>query len=299
MGKERPLDYVPIHASIRRHRKTKRLHRALKLKPDMRAHWLVIELFLECADEYPDGVLRGVDASDLAEICGWHGDAGVFAAAMERAEWIRVIDGDWQISNWPEYGGKVIRRRELDRERQQRRRSRGVTRDTTVTPRESRNNPQQSTDSKSKRESKSKSERGNLARIPINGQSFGSAWIQGGQIHTPSDFEKATESIGVGGGVPAGLAPILPIEFHEFTYAVERTKETGAGIKYLIGVIVSEREQAERRRKLPPAEKKETPFERATRELLEMDPNGPDNPMAPIRPADDPIEGLLHDPGDG
>lgn len=118
MGKERPLDYVPVYASIRRHKKTRRLTRALG---DFhgKAYWYLIELFLELADEYPNGILPpGFEPEDIADICGWDGDADVFVEALTASGWLQhETDGSWSVINWEEYGGKVLRRRASERVR--------------------------------------------------------------------------------------------------------------------------------------------------------------------------------------
>lgn len=125
MGKERPLDYVPVYTSIRRHRKTRRFARALGGDQTVRPHWLLIELFLECADEYPSGILPAeVLEVDIADMAGWSGDEHHLVESLMSAGWIEKLpDGSWRLINWDEYGGKVLSRRTSDRDRKRQERS--------------------------------------------------------------------------------------------------------------------------------------------------------------------------------
>lgn len=125
MGKVRPIDWAPIYASIRRHRQTRRLGRMLKIS---RPWHLVIDLILEACDEYPTGELVGLEAEDIADICGWDGDPARLILALVDSDYlIEELEGGaakYTIANWRTYGGKVIDQREQAAERKRRQRAR-------------------------------------------------------------------------------------------------------------------------------------------------------------------------------
>jgi len=117
MARERPLDYFPAYANIRRHKKTRRLRRLIGDHGCIQTHWLILELFLEACEEYPDGHLEGVGVEELADICLWPDDPVEFGKSLIESGWIEDRDGALWISNWHEYGGRVIARRVEDRRR--------------------------------------------------------------------------------------------------------------------------------------------------------------------------------------
>jgi hypothetical protein len=136
VGKERPLEYVPAHTSIRRHIKTRRFSRELGHEhPEIKRHWLILELYLTCAEEYPTGQLPpGILPVDIAEMAGWPGDGEAFVDALRAADYLRELPGGgWEIVSWEDYAGKAIAKRRSDRGRK---RDDATTRDSAGIPRD-------------------------------------------------------------------------------------------------------------------------------------------------------------------
>jgi len=121
--KERPLDYIPLHLSIQAHKKTRRLKRMIGHQASVPVYWYVIELFLEIAKQYPDGLLGQLDPEDIADMAQWPGDPDLFLRGLISAEYLTETDDGLVMPTWGKYGGKVIERRVADRERKRKLRS--------------------------------------------------------------------------------------------------------------------------------------------------------------------------------
>lgn len=108
--------FVPIYGSIARSPKIKRAADALGVDRITMIGHLVI--FWNWAMEHaPDGRLDPFDYDDIGEAALWSGSGDRFVAALTHAG---LIDTEpFAIHDWHEYGGKVVYKRTLDRERQQ------------------------------------------------------------------------------------------------------------------------------------------------------------------------------------
>lgn len=114
--------YTPSHAELGQHPKTRKLARRLGVSiPTAIGH---LHLLWHFALKYAqDGDLSRFDNDEIADGCMWEGDPSDLYEAFCAAGWIE----DATIHDWHEYGGKAIKQKEGNAERQQRWRDRHKT----------------------------------------------------------------------------------------------------------------------------------------------------------------------------
>ncbi len=134
------MAWIESHQSLTRHPKMLRLATRVRVCPAQAIGHLHF-LSWRAVDYAPDGDLSRYAAQELAAACEWNGDPDLWLAALHESGW---IDPDGRLHNWDSYGGRLCRKRENNRVRQerwrQRRRenappddvTRGVTEDATV-----------------------------------------------------------------------------------------------------------------------------------------------------------------------
>lgn len=124
--------YTPSHAELAQHPKTRKLARLLGVSiPTALGH---LHLLWHFALKYAqDGDLTRFDDADIAEGCLWEGDPQTLCAALHGAGFVDTSANDeplgiW-LHDWQDYGGKAIKQKESNADRQQRWRDRqkGVT----------------------------------------------------------------------------------------------------------------------------------------------------------------------------
>lgn len=115
--------YTPSHVELAQHPKTRKLARLLGVSiPTAIGH---LHLLWHFALKYaPDGDLARFDADEIADGCLWEGDPAPLFASFVNAGW---VNNDATIHDWQEYGGKAIKQKEDNAERQQRWRDRHKT----------------------------------------------------------------------------------------------------------------------------------------------------------------------------
>jgi len=132
--------YTPSHAELAQHPKTRKLARLLGVSiPTALGH---LHLLWHFALNYaPDGNLARFDNDELADGCMWEGDSDLLVRSLWAAGWTEVpeAEGGPILHQWEEYGGKVLKQKESNAERQQQYRERQKTsprpsRNTRVTP---------------------------------------------------------------------------------------------------------------------------------------------------------------------
>lgn len=134
----------------------------------------------------------------------------------------------------------------------------------------------------------------------------GNGW-ESGSFQDPPELHQL-EQIGfkkfgqLGGAGQAAISGLMPIFLHEIDAAM---KTKGRSWTYAARVVESYREENDRGPAKPGSPNpppSKSAFARATKKLLEMDPDGtgnhPDDPLFGVRAADDAIAGLLSDPCD-
>jgi hypothetical protein len=107
------MAWIESHQELPRHPKTKRLARVLGISIPETIGYLHI-LWYWAMDFARDGDLSGFDVSEIADAAMWERDAQTFVnAAMEAG----FFDPDMHLHDWYDYAGKLIARREKDRDR--------------------------------------------------------------------------------------------------------------------------------------------------------------------------------------
>lgn len=120
------MAWIELHQSLtNNHRKVIKTAAALKLqKPYVIGH--LVCLWTWALDNTPDGILPNEPAL-IAEAAQWRGDEEKFFAALMDAPWIDDQgDGTFYLHDWHEYAGKLIERRERNREQMRRARVKHV-----------------------------------------------------------------------------------------------------------------------------------------------------------------------------
>jgi hypothetical protein len=119
--------YIPSHQELRDHPKVKRLARILDTSiPAAIGHLHC--LWWWALDYAPDGDVSRYDEFDLADAGMWEGDPGTFVKALQQCGpggTAGFLD-DAVLHDWPEYGGKMVAKREADRARKARSRQSDV-----------------------------------------------------------------------------------------------------------------------------------------------------------------------------
>lgn len=110
--------WIEAHQELRNHPKILRLARTLKIgKPQAIGHLLL--LWWWTLDYAPSGDVSAFAPSELASAAEWMRDANAFEEALTDAGW---LDLDRKIHNWKSYAGRLIARREADKQRKQKER---------------------------------------------------------------------------------------------------------------------------------------------------------------------------------
>jgi hypothetical protein len=110
------MAYTESHQSLARHPKTLRLMRRLGTsRAETIGH---LHLFWWwCLDYAPDGDLTPFDNEEIAIAAEWEGDADIYASAMISAGFIDDDDAVRSVHDWPDYGGKLLARKESNKNR--------------------------------------------------------------------------------------------------------------------------------------------------------------------------------------
>lgn len=114
--------WLKVDGGIFQHPKTRRVSRMLNIST-VHVVGHLVDMWIWGMHVFPQGVLTGADASDIAEAAEWTGDPEEFLTALlscgnggagflERNE-----EGTLIFHDWDEYGGQLIRKREADAER--------------------------------------------------------------------------------------------------------------------------------------------------------------------------------------
>ena len=119
------MAWIEAHQGLAQHPKTKRLARMLDISTAEAIGHLF--LFWWWALEYADdGDLSKFDAYDIADAAQWNGDAESFLEAMidcgpgDSGGFIERRDGGLFVHDWDEYMGRLLEKREQNKQRQTR-----------------------------------------------------------------------------------------------------------------------------------------------------------------------------------
>lgn len=108
------MAWIESHQTLRDHPKLKRLARKLAI-PEVQACGHLHFLWWWALDYAPDGDVSRFDELDLAIAAAWIAEPEPFVQALKECGW---LDGDRHtIHDWHDYCGKLIERKERNRER--------------------------------------------------------------------------------------------------------------------------------------------------------------------------------------
>lgn len=117
------MPWIESHTSLAHHPKTMRLARRLSISPPAAVGHLHF-LWWWAIEYAQDGDLSSYDDAEIADACGWDGDAALLRAALTAAGF---LDNDGAIHDWDDYAGKLLDQRKANAEKQKRWRNRHVT----------------------------------------------------------------------------------------------------------------------------------------------------------------------------
>ena len=125
------MAWIELHQSVIRHRKTTRAAAALGIRREaMLGH--LVQLWCWGLDNVDaDGALNGISDEEIAAGAGWpERKAEALVQALVGAGWIDVdgTSGARALHDWYEYAGKLLLKREKNRERMRRARADHVQR---------------------------------------------------------------------------------------------------------------------------------------------------------------------------
>ena len=109
------MAWIESHQTLKEHYKTKALKRALRIKTPAAIGHLHM-LWWWCLDNAPDGNLSNIPDEDLAEAAEWPGNPETFVKSLQTSGFID--EENRQLHDWYEYAGKLVDRRENNKERQ-------------------------------------------------------------------------------------------------------------------------------------------------------------------------------------
>ncbi len=111
------MAWLEVHQGLREHRKLYACADSLDVKPTLMLGMLV-SFWLWALDNAQNGKLEGVSNRTIARAAMWpEKRADKLVSALIACGWIDQIDDILVIHDWDEYTGKLMDRREADRER--------------------------------------------------------------------------------------------------------------------------------------------------------------------------------------
>ena len=95
---------IRLAVSFRGHRKRKRLR--LLLGPGSTDY--LLDLWIATAMNHPDGILTGMDETDIALEAGWEGEPQSFVAALLECRLLDKTDHGYALHDWAEHQAYVV-----------------------------------------------------------------------------------------------------------------------------------------------------------------------------------------------
>lgn len=116
------IAWIESHQELARHPKTKRFARVLDISlPAAVGH---LHFFWWWAMDYAqDGDLSRYDKHDIADACGWEDDAGKIFNALSESGFVDMDEQGMSIHDWFDYAGRLIEKKEQNKERKRRSRA--------------------------------------------------------------------------------------------------------------------------------------------------------------------------------
>jgi hypothetical protein len=99
---------IRLAFSFKNHRKRKKANKLLKLEPSATDY--LIDLWIATAENHPDGILHGMDETDIALEAGWNGEPREFVKALKTAGWLDNSKGVYRLHDWGDHQRWIIHR---------------------------------------------------------------------------------------------------------------------------------------------------------------------------------------------
>ena len=116
------MAWIKVDQTLVNHNKVLDVSDDLDIEP-VKVTGMLVLLWLWALDNAPDGSLEGVRPRSLATVVQWDGDPNDLVEALKNARLLDVsADGSLELHDWYEYAGKLVERREAEKERSRRRR---------------------------------------------------------------------------------------------------------------------------------------------------------------------------------
>lgn len=106
------MAWIELHQTLPKNKKTIKFKRELGIKTPQAVGHLCM-LWLWALDNTTDGDISEFTADDIAEVCEWPKDSEKFFAALINSG---LVDKDLRIHDWEEYFGRLMAKREVNRE---------------------------------------------------------------------------------------------------------------------------------------------------------------------------------------
>ena len=116
------MAWIESHQELARHPKTKRLARATGITTPAAIGHLHL-LWWWALDYAQSGELTGYTDDDIADAACWDGDPVIFTEALVEAGFIDRDEDALHIHDWQDYAGRLLDKREQNRERMKRARA--------------------------------------------------------------------------------------------------------------------------------------------------------------------------------
>lgn len=121
--------YIKSYTSTRDHPKTRKLARLLGVSRN-EARGLLHCLWWWALSYAEDGSLGRYGPEEIADACDWESDPEKLQAALIEAGFLEVVEEGLILHDWDDYAGELIRKREAEKDRSQRRRNSKKNEDT-------------------------------------------------------------------------------------------------------------------------------------------------------------------------
>jgi DnaD/phage-associated family protein len=117
------MAWIESHQELARHPKTKKFARLLGVSlPSAVGH---LHFFWWWAMDYAqDGDLSRYDQEEIADACGWEGEPQKILRALSESGFVDETETSILIHDWHEYAGRLIEKREQNKERKRKSRAR-------------------------------------------------------------------------------------------------------------------------------------------------------------------------------
>lgn len=117
------MAWIKIDQTLRDHKKVLSVSDSLDIEP-VKVTGMLVLIWLWSLDNAPDGSLGGISNRSIARAAQWDGDADEFVEALKNAGLLDIsAEGGLELHDWYEYAGKLVEKREAERERSRLRRA--------------------------------------------------------------------------------------------------------------------------------------------------------------------------------